>query len=115
MHRLSPVRVYSIFELLEKRLVLSASLDGAGQLVIEGSDSADVMSLRPARAPGGVVVRGVPDVPGGTVFSNVTSIVLHAGPGNDTVFVVQGLVDSTGAAMPIMLDGGLGDDRICCV
>ena len=102
--------VSPLFEPLEPRLYLSATLRGS-TLRIEGTPGDDRISLS-AADPGQVVVEGVDGVADGTTFHGVRKIRVRGGDGHDQIRLSHDLVDANGRFISSRIRGGDGNDRI---
>ncbi|HEX8910904.1 MAG TPA: calcium-binding protein [Humisphaera sp.] len=120
-----------LFEPLENRQFLSATLDTAGLLTVTGTDAKDAITV--AKAPDGKLVvteRTVSATGRVTVrrtafkFADVKAITVDAKAGNDVVTLLPGITVAAtltggvgndtlvGGAGADTLSGGLGNDRL---
>jgi Ca2+-binding RTX toxin-like protein len=112
-------RAAPVVEPVERRVLLSAAVLTNGVLTVTGTSGADTISVNFAWSGGGVgdqfrtTVNGVTQTFTATPTSAVQSLVINAGDGDDTV-TVKGTVQppNGGAALPISVDGGSGNDSI---
>ena len=115
-----------LFDQLEARRLLSATLE-SGVLLVEGTSASDAIRVYrmpgPTDAPAYAVEIGPVNGKGPTFFwmfpaSQVASVVVRAGGGNDVVdlatatFALPAVVGYGPVTVPARADGGLGDDAI---
>lgn len=104
------------FEPMERRMLLSATLDAAGLLTITGTDNNDHIFAYKSDADTLTVVESSKTDEGREttstdfVFADVLSILVNAGDGNDAVGVCGGR--KRALAIPSTINGGEGNDFI---
>lgn len=101
-------------EPLEARTVLSAVVDSAGTLVIIGTAAREVVRIERGETTliGGVVVRGVPGVPDGTMFTGVSRVSVDLRSGSDSFSAQGALLSASGGWMNVRVLGGFGNDTL---
>jgi len=99
------------FERLEPRMLLSATLVD-GTLTLTGTEANDRIEIEAGPADGDVAVEGVAGVDDDTVFNGVDAIIINTLGGNDRVEIGSGVVDTIGAAIGVVIDGGSGNDKL---
>src|SRR5262245_57980281 len=99
------------FESLEGRTFLSAVLIG-DVLIVEGDAGNNQRVVDAGAAQGQVVLTGVPGVTNGTLYSGVNRVAVRGRAGDDTITINDALLTSGGAAMPISVNAGAGNDTI---
>lgn len=97
-------------ESMESRTLLSASII-EGQLLIEGTAGADVITIVAGAGLGEVVVNG-PDIGADTLFNGVTGITINGLAGNDTITVGANIKDAANKKIAVTINGGDDDDTI---
>ncbi len=100
-----------MFQHLEKRTMLSASLEG-GVLMIDGSAGPDKIAVVAGPEPGQVKLKGVDGVDKAAIFEGVTRIEIRTGDGNDKIAVKGNLVDAAGNVIDMLIDAGEGNNKI---
>jgi len=100
-----------IFEPLEPRLLLSAA-ETDGLLTVLGTDGPDRIVLTAGPLAGDVAVSGVGDAADGTIFNSIDRIEIEGLAGNDRITIGRGIIESAGAAINVVVEGGSGNDRI---
>jgi uncharacterized delta-60 repeat protein len=89
-----------MLENLESRLLLTTASASSGLLTISGTSGSETINIG-LNAQDRITISGV-----NSTFANITSIVVNAGSGNDTVVV------STAISLPATLNGGNGNDTL---
>ncbi|MEZ6191796.1 MAG: LEPR-XLL domain-containing protein [Phycisphaerales bacterium] len=91
-----------VFEALEQRMLLSASLVG-NLLTLTGTENADSIMVLDGDAKGDVLVYGVDGVADGTLYSNVNNITINALGGDDDVFIGDNVLDLPGVPIGVLV------------
>jgi hypothetical protein len=102
-----PQRLSMAFETMEPRLLLSASLDGAGLLTISGDDNVDTVVInQTALATDNSVTINLTLNTLPTQFVGVKAIDVKTLGGDDEILLSGGLI-----TVPLSIEGGNSDDR----
>ncbi len=105
-------RAVAVLESLESRRLLSAELLGTGELVLIGTDGADVIIVGEGPGVGQVEVFGVDGVADGEVFQGVNALTIRLGAGNDSAEITGSPTDTQGDLLIASIEGSRGDDQI---
>jgi hypothetical protein len=104
----------AVFDALETRTLLAATLSPEGVLLVTGTEAADAIVVRVNAAGTDVQVQGAGSGIALFRLTAVQSVRVQAGGGDDslTLDAAAGLLGHAGAPLPIQYDGGAGADTL---